>query len=242
MVKTLEICSVVTLIFAYANAQSTASQYGQCGGIGWTGATLCPSGWSCNVVNDYYSQCLPGAATSTVTVSASSASTSGGSTSTSATAPVATSTLLPGNSFIRSVEDPYFHYYLQSITPGNATAAIMGVYTSAAQFQVTGGQLIQESTPPLYAIVEDRANSTVMKLGVSWSETPATSGTFDFSGDTIEWSIPTIDRPQVNAWLVCPDDEENNLLFVNLGYYDYETPTGCADETIHFYTGATAVP
>ncbi|KAJ3892102.1 carbohydrate-binding module family 1 protein [Lentinula edodes] len=233
MVKTLEICSVVTLIFAYANAQSTASQYGQCGGIGWTGATLCPSGWSCNVVNDYYSQCLPGAATSTVTVSTSSASTSGGSTTTSATAPVATSTLLPGNSFIRSVEDPYFHYYLQSITPGNATAAIMGV---------TGGQLIQESTPPLYAIVEDRANSTVMKLGVSWSETPATSGTFDFSGDTIEWSIPTIDRPQVNAWLVCPDDEENNLLFVNLGYYDYETPTGCADETIHFYTGATAVP
>lgn len=106
---------------------------------------------------------------------------------------------LPGTMFVLLQEDPYFHYYLQSITPGNATAAIMGVYTSAAQFQVTGGQLIQESTPPLYAIVEDRANSTVMKLGVSWSETPATSGTFDFSGDTIEWSIPTIDRPQVNV-------------------------------------------
>ncbi|KAJ3722438.1 carbohydrate-binding module family 1 protein [Lentinula raphanica] len=233
------VCATIALAFAYAHAQSTASQYGQCGGIGWTGATLCPSGWSCNVVNDYYSQCLPGGATGTVTSSATSSS--GGSTSTS-TAPVATSTLLPGNSFIRSVEEPYFHYYLQSITPGNATAAIMGSYTSAAQFQVTDGQLIQESTPPLYAIVEDRANSSVMTLAVSWSTTPATSGTFDFSGDTIEWSIPTIDRPQLNAWYVCPDSEGNNLLFVNLGYYDYETPTGCADETIHFYTGATAVP
>ncbi|KAJ3739595.1 carbohydrate-binding module family 1 protein [Lentinula detonsa] len=242
MAKLYKIFITVALTFAYVNAQSTASQYGQCGGIGWAGATLCPSGWSCNVVNAYYSQCLPGGATGTATVTSSSVSTSGSTGTSTATAPVATSTLLPGNSFIRSVEDPYFHYYLQSITPGNVTAAIMGSYTSAAQFQVTGGQLIQESTPPLYAIVEDRANSTVMQLGVSWSDTPATSGTFDFSGDTIEWSIPTIDRPQLNAWLVCPDSDGNNLLFVNLGYYDYETPTGCADETIHFYTGATAVP
>lgn len=114
-------------------------------------------------------------------------------------------------------EDPYFHYYLQSITPGVATSAIMGSYTSAAQFQVTNGQLVQQSTPPLYAIVENQANSTVTKLGVSWSETPATSGTFDFSGDTIEWSIPTIDRPQLNVSVVDIKWYINSVVLARLG-------------------------
>ncbi|KAF8180388.1 glycoside hydrolase family 5 protein, cellulose binding module 1 [Pholiota molesta] len=38
--------------------------YGQCGGIGWSGATACASGSGCVVSNPYYSQCLPGAAPS----------------------------------------------------------------------------------------------------------------------------------------------------------------------------------
>jgi len=36
----------------------TVAQYGQCGGIGYTGATTCASPYTCAVVNDYYSQCL----------------------------------------------------------------------------------------------------------------------------------------------------------------------------------------
>ncbi|KAI0796064.1 glycosyl hydrolase family 61-domain-containing protein [Abortiporus biennis] len=35
----------------------TVAKYGQCGGIGWTGATTCVSGSTCTVLNDYYSQC-----------------------------------------------------------------------------------------------------------------------------------------------------------------------------------------
>ncbi|MCJ1310080.1 hypothetical protein MMC25_003741 [Agyrium rufum] len=35
-----------------------APLYGQCGGIGWKGATTCASG-TCKVSNPYYSQCLP---------------------------------------------------------------------------------------------------------------------------------------------------------------------------------------
>ncbi|KAF8178431.1 glycosyl hydrolase family 61-domain-containing protein [Pholiota molesta] len=34
-----------------------AALYGQCGGIGWTGATTCAQG-TCQVSNQYYSQCL----------------------------------------------------------------------------------------------------------------------------------------------------------------------------------------
>lgn len=82
-----------------------------------------------------------------------------------------------------------------------ASDAVLGDPAKAGQFQITGGQLIQKtpSGTSLYAVVEPRANSTVVKLKVSWSSTPATAGTFVFSGDTVEWSTPTITRPQNNV-------------------------------------------
>lgn len=36
----------------------TVSVYGQCGGTGYTGCTICASGSTCTVQNTYYSQCL----------------------------------------------------------------------------------------------------------------------------------------------------------------------------------------
>jgi len=36
----------------------TVAEYGQCGGIGWTGATACVSGYKCTQLNAYYFQCL----------------------------------------------------------------------------------------------------------------------------------------------------------------------------------------
>ncbi|KAI1859281.1 uncharacterized protein JN550_012090 [Neoarthrinium moseri] len=39
-------------------AGGAQAQYGQCGGIGWTGSTTCASPYTCNVINSYYSQCL----------------------------------------------------------------------------------------------------------------------------------------------------------------------------------------
>ncbi|EIN14753.1 hypothetical protein PUNSTDRAFT_48495 [Punctularia strigosozonata HHB-11173 SS5] len=41
-----------------ATSTAVAAQYGQCGGIGWTGPTICASPYTCTVANDYYSQCL----------------------------------------------------------------------------------------------------------------------------------------------------------------------------------------
>jgi xyloglucan-specific exo-beta-1,4-glucanase len=35
----------------------TSTPYGQCGGVGYTGPTVCPSGWKCTYQNEYYSQC-----------------------------------------------------------------------------------------------------------------------------------------------------------------------------------------
>ncbi|TFK33327.1 carbohydrate esterase family 15 protein [Crucibulum laeve] len=36
--------------------------YAQCGGIGWNDGTSCVSGATCNKLNDWFSQCLPGSA------------------------------------------------------------------------------------------------------------------------------------------------------------------------------------
>lgn len=36
----------------------TVAEWGQCGGLGWTGATQCVSPYTCTIINSYYSQCL----------------------------------------------------------------------------------------------------------------------------------------------------------------------------------------
>jgi hypothetical protein len=36
----------------------TQVHWGQCGGIGWTGPTVCASPYACQFSNPYYSQCL----------------------------------------------------------------------------------------------------------------------------------------------------------------------------------------
>ncbi|KEP52011.1 glycoside hydrolase family 74 protein [Rhizoctonia solani 123E] len=41
-----------------AAAGATASPYAQCGGQGWTGPTICTTGWTCVASNSFYSQCL----------------------------------------------------------------------------------------------------------------------------------------------------------------------------------------
>ena len=124
---------LLTILFliAGASAQATAPQWGQvstlasmtggsradegrddaqCGGQGWTGATACPAGWVCTVSNQYYSQCLQGAASASVPPTgpssnppASQSAPVGGGPSGSSSAAVTLPTLVAGNSFIRAV-------------------------------------------------------------------------------------------------------------------------------------------
>ncbi|EIN14752.1 hypothetical protein PUNSTDRAFT_154759 [Punctularia strigosozonata HHB-11173 SS5] len=67
-------------LLAVPGALSQASEYAQCGGIGWTGATACQSPFVCTELNSYYSQCLPGSpgatsSSASSTISSSSAPT-----------------------------------------------------------------------------------------------------------------------------------------------------------------------
>ncbi|KAL0960449.1 hypothetical protein HGRIS_005492 [Hohenbuehelia grisea] len=72
-------------------ALAAAPLYGQCGGSGWTGATTCDEG-ICVAQNIWYSQCVPGQATS-----APPTSTAASTTRTSTTAASPTGTNLPSS-------------------------------------------------------------------------------------------------------------------------------------------------
>ncbi|KAF8159938.1 CEL4b mannanase [Crassisporium funariophilum] len=53
---------LVALALSLSSALAAVPVYGQCGGVDYTGDTACVSGTSCNFLNNWYSQCLPGAA------------------------------------------------------------------------------------------------------------------------------------------------------------------------------------
>ncbi|KAJ7707642.1 glycoside hydrolase family 5 protein [Mycena rosella] len=72
--------ALTTLAIAVSPAASVAV-WGQCGGQGWTGGTVCDAGSTCTVSSQYYSQCLPSTATGTTTVATTTTAT------TTATAP-----------------------------------------------------------------------------------------------------------------------------------------------------------
>ncbi|KAG9953375.1 endo-1,4-beta-mannosidase, partial [Aureobasidium melanogenum] len=77
-----------------AFAQSTIPAYGQCGGQGHTGSSVCVSGYRCNKANDWYSQCVPDSA-SFVSMSASKAPVSSSLATSVPKLPVSTSKTVP---------------------------------------------------------------------------------------------------------------------------------------------------
>lgn len=71
------------------------------GGSGWTGASVCPSGWVCTAANEWYSQCIEGSgatttkAGSTTTKSTTATSTTKASSTTSKATTTAGTTAAP---------------------------------------------------------------------------------------------------------------------------------------------------
>ncbi|EPS39313.1 hypothetical protein H072_6903 [Dactylellina haptotyla CBS 200.50] len=81
---------IVGLIAPAALAQQTL--WGQCGGIGWTGATNCVTGACCVYNNAYYSQCLPSSGTCSGSGQSTTKTTTTTTTTTKTTTPVTTRT------------------------------------------------------------------------------------------------------------------------------------------------------
>ncbi|KAJ5272510.1 hypothetical protein N7478_007635 [Penicillium angulare] len=66
-------------------ANADQSLYGQCGGSGWTGSTVCTAQATCSTLNAYYAQCVSATATTTATTTSTSTTTGVKSTTTSST-------------------------------------------------------------------------------------------------------------------------------------------------------------
>lgn len=142
-------------------------------------------------------------------------------------------TLQSGWYWIRAVASPNFHKYLQTKPTYAPGTAILENYKTAGQFNVIDGQLVANtgsSGAPLYLHVEKPADlaSPPRTLATSFNATKNTFGTFVFQGDALTWSVPDIQRQNLAAWLVCA----NQALFINTGAYGYQTPSGCADQTV----------
>ncbi|KAG8990377.1 Esterase/lipase/thioesterase [Tulasnella sp. 427] len=173
-------------------SSGTAAAYAQCGGSGWTGATVCVSGYTCTYSNTYYSQTIdsPEAAvplpaamascaqTPTETVYSTFLSTTGGvititstqiitgqpSTQTSfSTACIASATDGTCNDFTTQT--------ILTTVPGDQT-------TSTILQTVTSDQIVTQSVPvqTLYAPCDDTPSSTPTK---TTKTTPVNSPTTD---------------------------------------------------------------
>lgn len=56
--STVKSVTTTTKTSSAATSTCTVGLYGQCGGTGYTGCTVCASGSTCTVQNSYYSQCV----------------------------------------------------------------------------------------------------------------------------------------------------------------------------------------
>ncbi|KAI1109126.1 carbohydrate-binding module family 1 protein [Nemania sp. NC0429] len=245
------IATAIYVLGGAAFAQQTA--WGQCGGVTWSGPFTCVAGYTCTFLNDYYSQCVPGTATTTSTTTRTT--TRGTTTGVSTTLTTATATttggpgtypttLQSGYYWVRAVASPNFHSYLQAAptatpSPGPGDAYLRSSQ-KAGQFNIVSGQLLYNpgvsSKEPLYMWVENPTNKTQRTLETWFDTTKNPYGTFAFQGDTLTWTVADISRPNAAAWLVCGG---NGQLYINTGAYAYNTPSGCADQTIHSYGGST---
>ncbi|TFK25735.1 hypothetical protein FA15DRAFT_337107 [Coprinopsis marcescibilis] len=209
---------VLCLSVRLVSAQSQAPAYGQCGGQGWSGATDCVSGYTCTVTNQWYSQCLPGSATTPVTI-----------TPTTSLPPITvvppTSTVggpAPTGSQIRGVTSPVYHLYLQN----NGGVPRLGPVAGAGRFTINGTIALNEpGGGRLYLNADDTGtNYKALSFG-----TTATTNNWGLEGDAIIIRTPR----QLNYW-VCSTSDRN--------YYDVflqgqgnQGPSGrsCNSVTMH---------
>ncbi|EIN11821.1 hypothetical protein PUNSTDRAFT_142063 [Punctularia strigosozonata HHB-11173 SS5] len=193
----------LALITAVARAQSGA--YGQCGGIGWSGATTCVSGYACTVLNTYYSQCLPGAASAspppvstTVPTFSPTTVTPNPTTSDPMTSIPATTTsaAAPTGSQLRTDQDPVYHFYLQDLNG----VPVLGPEASSGYFDISGGTIsLAASSGTLYLNAIESVSTSYKPL--VFNSTAITTD-WGLEGDTIITTNPR----QLN-FVACPTSD-----------------------------------
>ncbi|PVF97740.1 glycoside hydrolase [Serendipita vermifera] len=115
--------SIITVAILLPSVLAVA-EWGQCGGLNWTGSTTCDSGLTCVYQNDWYYQCLRVSTTSTTTSTRASSTT----TTTTRSSTTSTSTTRTSTTTTRSTS-----------TTTSATGSATGfVKTSGQKFTLNG--------------------------------------------------------------------------------------------------------
>lgn len=202
-----------SLLLSQVSAQAGA--WGQCGGQGWSGPTTCISGYTCTYSNPYYSQCLPGASTT------SGSTTSVTTTVTTTTTSTTTSTgPAPTGSQIRTVQDPVYHFYLQN----KGGVPVLGAEASSGYFTI-GKTIALTGSPTLYLNISPDTSKSYQALMFN-----STAITMDWGleGDTIITTSPR----QLNFIACSTSDPTIYNVFLQNGN-DSPAGTTCTMVTMH---------
>ncbi|KAG8904229.1 hypothetical protein FRC01_008818 [Tulasnella sp. 417] len=133
------IASIAALAWTVTSVNAAVAMWGQCGGIGHTGETTCVAGAVCTYSNDWYSQCLPGTATTTTTTTRTSTTSTRTSTTSTRTLTTSTTTSVTPSGTCGTFGNPYESGYTTYLSPYyvaevNAAIAAASSPTLAAKF------------------------------------------------------------------------------------------------------------
>ncbi|KAF3932944.1 hypothetical protein ABW20_dc0101913 [Dactylellina cionopaga] len=191
--------SLAIAILSVERASAQGGAWSQCGGIGWTGTTTCVSGYSCSVLNPYYSQCLPSSSTTkstttttrVITTSSTRISTTPISTTVSTTTRTTTSST-PSSSPTSSIK--YWFSFGDSYT--------------ATGFSATGNQPSPQNplgNPNYPGQTTSNGPNWIDVVTVKYNRSTTLTYNFAVSGASIDNSlvgssgIPSV-TDQVNTW------------------------------------------
>ncbi|KAK0205950.1 glycoside hydrolase family 10 and carbohydrate-binding module family 1 protein [Desarmillaria ectypa] len=163
--------SIITL--ACILQQTTAvAVWGQCGGIGYTGSTICDSGSTCTVINAYYYQCQPASNVPTTTIPASTTTASG---------PVSTGSGLNGKFVAKGKR-----FWGSCADQGTINIAGLSLVEGFTTYTLTGKTASRFPTE-LTALSMKVTPENSMK----WDATENTRGVFTFSGSDflVNWAV-----------------------------------------------------
>ncbi|KAG9049360.1 hypothetical protein FS837_010574 [Tulasnella sp. UAMH 9824] len=222
-----KIAALFAAVLAATGVQAQAGAWQQCGGINYTGSTTCVSGYTCTYSNDWYSQCIPGTATTTKTTttttttrSVSTGTTSTTTTKTSTTSSKTSTTTAPAGTGvqIRTVQDPVYHLYLQN----DGGTAVIGPEASSGHFTINGS--IKLNGPNLYLNI---ASGTTSYRALTFDSTASFTG-WALEGDTIITAQSSQYGRQLN-FLACQTSTSGEWqLYLQLGN---DQPTGLSPAT-----------
>lgn len=157
MVKSISFAGLAVLIFG-ANSVIAVAEWGQCGGMYYTGSTQCDAGLTCAYQNDWYSQCLrsPGGGTTTTTPR----TTIGTTTTDTRTPPTSTST----------TSNP------------NATGLDAKFKTHGKQYFGTAVDQNTLSVSQVATIVRTHFGQLTPENSMKWDSTEGSQNSFSFAG------------------------------------------------------------